>query len=773
MFIRQEFITGIIILCRIYCKVGKSSYEPLHNKYINSKGLKIRLGGSLSPLGVEFAEELGLMHSKRFFSSAVDIYYNLNAYSNSNDEMGLNFNRTFNNDDVYPLEILSKSYENPVYIRDYHRALVYLFPSSIGGLSIYRNHCNTFITFLLSEHVFKHRINILASLFLLAEGVDIPLKIEGTGLEQVLVLREILTGEEKFSLSMCAMCDIEHDDKTMKNSKVLQERAINVINFFINNKTTPDIREGGRYAEPKTYEEFKTGRFLNNARWLIQYYIFEYLDTKDSIIKLAKTVHSMLIESIKKKRSEKSKESNNEVPYLKQIIDKCFVKSNGDISKDWRMQALDVLHDKTPLEDIFPFMAKHTLPRYQCVPSYNRKENSFNSVELRNNYVETALLRFFFYLAYDPEKEEYTTEHMGEVSPDLKRFFTKYNKPSDTITREMYNEWSKVVADLDNENIIYFNEDRNELVSGIVNTLYVITEITGRFSKDEQILKEFSTFMKKNKSSADLVRNVELYAEELFTSLAAISRLSNETLSPMKVSISFINEDKNKPYLEIPAAQKMRSKIHSLNSQTEIDEGLNFIESLSIQHSYQEHQIYIKLHHKNHYMLTDCMYGRSYIPTDSNITSITNIIRCIEREPNAILTNYIIKHSLEQILFKKYTKNTNNAIHPENMDITNDDNRFYPVDKFFLYNKMKSEEKTQRLISHIRSCLLKSPLEETDAWARTISNMLGYSINIIELDVLFNNIFYTPMYIDGLYKNCSKKITIPQEILDKARVSCA
>ncbi|EIJ88495.1 hypothetical protein NEQG_01185, partial [Nematocida parisii ERTm3] len=120
-------------------------------------------------------------------------------------------------------------------------------------------------------------------------------------------------------------------NKTNANSKkaarsVSQKRAANVINFFIDNKTNPDIREGGEYAEPRTYEEFKTGKFLNNARWLIQYYIFKYLDGEEKIIEFAKTVYSMLKECIEQKKSEGS---NNEVKYLESIVNKCFVKSSN------------------------------------------------------------------------------------------------------------------------------------------------------------------------------------------------------------------------------------------------------------------------------------------------------------------------------------------------------------------------------------------------------------------------------------------------------------
>ncbi|EIJ93957.1 uncharacterized protein NEPG_01529 [Nematocida parisii ERTm1] len=329
MHIRKKIVIGMIILCKIYCKLETSSYVSLHNKNIDGKGLKIRLGGSLSPIGPFFSEKLNLMRAKRYFSSEMDIQYNLNIYATNNVWELIDFNRKFNSDTAHSKEILAKHCKNPIYIRDYHQTIAHLFPSLLSNLSIYTCGKNSFMRFIQSEHVDEHRLNILASLFLLAEGVDIPLTVEGTGSKQMLVLKDIITGEEKFSLSMLAMCNVKYADNTMKDVKLIQRKAVSVIKFFIDNKTNLDIREGGEYAEPKTYEEFKTGKFLCNSRWLIQYYIFEYLESEDSTVELAKIVYSMLMESIEKKKSEESEESNDEVKYLESIVNKCFVRSNG------------------------------------------------------------------------------------------------------------------------------------------------------------------------------------------------------------------------------------------------------------------------------------------------------------------------------------------------------------------------------------------------------------------------------------------------------------
>ncbi|KAI5129203.1 hypothetical protein NEPAR04_2209 [Nematocida parisii] len=765
MHIRKKIVIGMIILCKIYCKLETSSYVSLHNKNIDGKGLKIRLGGSLSPIGPSFSEKLNLMRAKRYFSSEMDIQYNLNIYATNNVWELIDFNRKFNSDTAHSKEILAKHCKNPIYIRDYHQTIAHLFPSLLSNLSIYTCGKNSFMRFIQSEHVDEHRLNILASLFLLAEGVDIPLTVEGTGSKQMLVLKEIITGEEKFSLSMLAMCNVKYADNTMKDVKLIQRKAVSVIKFFIDNKTNLDIREGGEYAEPKTYEEFKTGKFLCNSRWLIQYYIFEYLESEDSTVELAKIVYSMLMESIEKKKSEESEESNDEVKYLESIVNKCFVRSNGDVSKNWRMRTLDLLYGKDFLCDTFSFMGIHDFPLYKCVPSYNRKENSFNNSILYSNHAEVELLFLFFYLAYDPVKKEYTTEHMGNVSPDLKRFFTKYKKPSDTITYAMHNDWSKVVADLDNKNIIYVNANRNKLATCIINTLYVVSEITGRYSIEKKTLNEFRTLLKKSGCLSNLIETVKEYAKNLFTSLTKESSLSIQTLLLLTNNESSSDTNKCKSALKKMIKKEIRVTISNIyKEELDLDGKLLLNGKLTIIHEYPEHcRLKIELCHLNSYIPIKNTLCKHIHLNSSKSAAAIDIIDSINRETNNSLSDYIIKHILEQALPNNSTKKKNKDSCTENMSLANDNNISYPIDKFFLYNSMELEHNLLKTIHHIRSCLLGHPLEKTDPWARTISNMIG-DLSLYKFNTIVKMVF-TSMYLGGLYKNCTKEINIPDKTI--------
>ncbi|OAG32776.1 hypothetical protein NEIG_02586 [Nematocida sp. ERTm5] len=786
MLIRKEFIIiiGTIILCRIYCRIGISIYKDLHNQEIGD-GLCIKANGSLSPIQEFICEKLNLMYSMRFLSSGTDVDYSLIIIDDEKcrHSMRIESTRDYNKDTAYikpsteekkeetaeatPTEEENKEKKKkPTYLEGYHQTLIEMVPSSTGFLSIHTSRADSFIKFLQLEHVSKHKIHILACLFLLAEGVDIPLKVEGSKSSPILVLEEIIAKSKEenkteglkeskveiniFFLSMKDdLGNRKNENGNEATKAVSQKRAADVINFFIENKKNPDIREGGKYAEPKTYEDFKTGKFLNNARWLIQYYIFEYLDSENSIIELAKTVYSMLKESIKAaKENKEGKEPNHEkVEYLESIIDKCFVKSNGDITKNKKIHALNLMYGKSFLDSVFPFSGNTDIPSYRSIPSYNRKKNDISYKETYSNCVETGLLGLFCCLAYDAETKEYTTEHMGEISPDLKKFFTTYNKPFETADYTMYNEWNKVIGDLENKNIMYYKKNRNELASGIINMLCVITEITGRYSKEKETIKEFYTRLEENINPSELLTDVKSYVKELFISLSKKCNLEKDSkIVKRTIKVDISNTSIKESIIKHP----------------------DIFGNIIITYGVSEFEGGIILEHSSKHVSIK-PFSNLNISELINLkkTDIDNISLCTEGEESNTLTDYLIVRCIEhpqdnkivgpRIDFKK--------LHPENINISEENSYLYPIEKLFLYNKFRNTGHTVFMIYYIRECLIGYPLEETDSWARLLSNLLG-TLPLNDSNVM-NNIIYSPLYKGGLYKNCFKKVTISPELINK------
>ncbi|KAI5139858.1 hypothetical protein NEAUS07_2658, partial [Nematocida ausubeli] len=99
---------------------------------------------------------------------------------------------------------------------------------------------------------------------------------------------------------------------------------------------------------------------------------------------------------------------------------------------------------------------------------------------------ETVLLAVLMTIAYDAKNNIYRVDHIKHASDELKSFFKKYSSVREQVGKEMHDDWNKVVGGLSNPEIRYMRPDRNQLMPGIINMLYVIKEITG-FSETKNL----------------------------------------------------------------------------------------------------------------------------------------------------------------------------------------------------------------------------------------------------------------------------------------------
>ncbi|KAI5137036.1 hypothetical protein NEAUS04_2283 [Nematocida ausubeli] len=91
---------------------------------------------------------------------------------------------------------------------------------------------------------------------------------------------------------------------------------------------------------------------------------------------------------------------------------------------------------------VFPFANSTELPAYASVLRYSREAKEFSTYQLKDysNSVKCVILSLFCCLPYDPAEGSYGTEHIGDVSPNLKEFFYLENQPFDTTKAK--SRWS-------------------------------------------------------------------------------------------------------------------------------------------------------------------------------------------------------------------------------------------------------------------------------------------------------------------------------------------
>ncbi|EHY65447.1 hypothetical protein NERG_01893 [Nematocida ausubeli] len=256
------------------------------------------------PVLKEEASNIGLIHSKRFFSPEIKIEHSITVTkddSEDNSEKNVpkhpiyTYTRNQRQDRVH----LILPYEGVLlkYKRAYFTTLLELFPSIHGYISIWSDREDSFFSFINSTAVEKYKYKILASLLLLAEGVDVPLAINESESRTVLFLKKADEGEH-FRLNMNTLANIckKATESLYVHKDLFKEGAVSVVRFFIENRENPVLKKEGYTSEPKSYKEFKKGKFMNSPGFLIQTYVYHCMENEDQTVLFIKAVYDLLCE---------------------------------------------------------------------------------------------------------------------------------------------------------------------------------------------------------------------------------------------------------------------------------------------------------------------------------------------------------------------------------------------------------------------------------------------------------------------------------------------
>ncbi|EHY64246.1 hypothetical protein NERG_02707, partial [Nematocida ausubeli] len=314
-------LIGLALLCHVWDRV--LTVDRLRSVYIMADHISEEtdsLNSKIKPVLREEASDIALMHSKRFFSPEIKIEHSIEVTKGDSED---NSERYVPKDPIYTYTRdhrqdrvhLILPYEGVLlkYKRAYFTTLLELFPSMHGYVSIWSDREDSFFSFINSTAVEKYKYKILASLFLLAEGVDVPLAINESQNGTVLVLKKADEGEH-FRLNMNVLV------KTGKNAesldvfkRVFQKRAVSVVRFFIQNRESKVFTKEENSSEPFLYKQFEKAQFVNSPAFLIQTYIRHCLESTEEVILFRQIVQDLLSEymgqeeaSSKKKQRKKT-----------------------------------------------------------------------------------------------------------------------------------------------------------------------------------------------------------------------------------------------------------------------------------------------------------------------------------------------------------------------------------------------------------------------------------------------------------------------------------
>ncbi|KAI5162276.1 hypothetical protein NEAUS03_1970 [Nematocida ausubeli] len=488
----------------------------------NESPVNINPDGPLNFLRGLIYQKMECMYNKRFYAPQIDTEYKLEENSNkTNSYDTYTYSRDRKMDKAYEAQSTNKM---DVYAEKYHNHLIDLFPSPNGDITIETRGNQSFIQFLRAETIEKHALQILAMLLLFSEGVDIPIKVNNT----VLKVYETDKKDKVYFEVPMAIPWLNNKEKKVETFK--QKKVRQLINFFKENATNHEVRS--MMKDKCSHDEVAAGIFLDSPRFLIQSYIFGFINSAERATEFIQTVHTM-VEKYAPKTETPSKDDS--------VYDRLFSLSSKaieHIEAAGSMALMKSTQDILNTYQVFPFTNSTQLPSYTSVPIRNpiTKEFSTDQLEDYSNCVECMILSLFCCLAYDPSELTYKTDHMGDVSKELKEFFAPENQPFDTTKAEFQIKWCRVVACLEEPSIAYCR-DRNELDCGLINMLLVIAEIVNVSKEEKDKILGFSENLKKNRGELHykLFNDIEEYTKALFKRLSKTKNVEIELLAPKSI----------------------------------------------------------------------------------------------------------------------------------------------------------------------------------------------------------------------------------------------
>ncbi|KAH9387449.1 uncharacterized protein NEMAJ01_2345 [Nematocida major] len=477
-------------VCRVGAKVSlEDALEVLGRRIAGPEkdSLRVNLEGPLNMVNAYIYTHLGYMQNKRLFSPEIETSYSVKCTGTVNNKEVYSCERKCVKDAAYSLQT-GEELTSAEYLRHYHEVLIKLFPSVDGNLSIETGRNDSTTKFLRRKISEEEALRVLASLFLLSVGVDVPILPDTPDSSES--PEKLLSGVNRIL--------------ARKDNK--RREIVAVIRFL--------KKYGKTHSMPETLSAFESGEFLDSTQFLVQTYIFEYLPNKEALAGFIRAVYEIMVEI-------KSGTGRNE------IFSSLFVPSESSLSQKAIFSPVTRVAAVEKRLSWFPYADTSLVPAYKTVRAYSRKDLAFTESSF-SNCVETGVYAAFCCLAYDPEKQEYNVEKMlqtsenSEESRDLHAFFQRKDiSAKHGASQRVLEEWNRVVSGLPG-GIRYVREFGNELEAGFLNFLCVISQVAGRPLEEKQMLQDLMGRLEREGGSSlhDVWSAAQKYTQELFSALS-------------------------------------------------------------------------------------------------------------------------------------------------------------------------------------------------------------------------------------------------------------
>ncbi|KAI5156985.1 hypothetical protein NEPAR06_2430, partial [Nematocida parisii] len=412
----------------IYARLDTRDASTIQKMKLGDKDSQVVIDpeGGLSPFYQCIMERSGYIKNLRGYLHAID---------GSGDQVG-----------GYGSTIFKESSE---YMQAFTQQLINMFPSEDRYLSIESENPDSFTRFLRRHEDRSDSLYILASLFLLSEGINIPIRIVESKVNKnkILILKKkkVKRPKEEEDRNISSEYDelekrkpsrregfhinlhmnIKKKNKEGKTvERTPQKKTEEIVSFFKSIATTNSsycLKVPEEFSMPTTHEEFLKGNFLCNPKFLVQSYFFEYIDSVEMYEEFVRAVYELITEQILNNDKKKSENISMKTgKKAQEVFDSLFIKQDSAELPSKVKYTEDFILVEHKLNDELqpmPYFESAKLPIYdygssdssdshnvflqEFMPSYNRKTDEFVNAELSKYTIsiEPALLFLFFLFA--------------------------------------------------------------------------------------------------------------------------------------------------------------------------------------------------------------------------------------------------------------------------------------------------------------------------------------------------------------------------------------
>ncbi|KAI5163391.1 hypothetical protein NEAUS03_2313 [Nematocida ausubeli] len=402
-----------------------------------------------------------------------------------------------------------------------YNKLINMFPSPDGKISIYpKEGCKDFFTsFLKSGPGKEYAHRILAILLIQAEGVPMPLRIEGEESTcPKLTWTNECNPEESFSVPICTT-SMERQDSNSSNEeeniKKISRKLLHTIKYLLNAELSQELRDKEEeiIAQPESIKKeiYWMNDFTNTPTWLIRSYIYYYLETKEDVVEFYAEIEKILLFCFYKYPL-----GSNYRNIAQKFFEKSFACKDEDVQSDvlkwWgKIKEFEGMVEASKKIQPLPFADNSQLPTKATV-RVNVQGDAQSGVELISSDLESVLLTLLCCFVYDPETNTYNVDHLPFMSKEVKNLFgissknasassdssepcgnPDINNPSrnnmpvirvgQEIPQEVWSKWCKIIQNIvkGDRNISYITVENNKCVlePNIFNILIIMIKLTG------------------------------------------------------------------------------------------------------------------------------------------------------------------------------------------------------------------------------------------------------------------------------------------------------